>query len=110
MLEINIKANFPTVAQSRQILYSFLKNNNRASVVKVIHGYGSTGQGGAIKRGIRKTFANMIKSGKIKDYIDGENFHIFNDKTVKLINRYPDIKNDKDLLYLNEGITILILK
>jgi len=110
MLVVNVKENFPTVEESRNILYKAIKENKRARIVKVIHGYGSTGVGGSIKRGLKKTFANMIKTKKIIDYIDGADFHLFNEKTLLLLGEYPDLKNDNDLKGLNEGITILIIK
>lgn len=111
MLVVNVKDNFRTVEESREILYSCLKKNNgKEKIIKVIHGYGSTGRGGDIKKALKKTFNNLVKSQKIVDYIDGIDFQPFNEKTMKLISEYKNIKNDKDLIFLNEGITILILK
>jgi DNA-nicking Smr family endonuclease len=54
----NIEAGMPTVEQeARQILISELKQakNSGLSAVKVIHGYGSAGKGGALRGALRFT-------------------------------------------------------
>jgi len=48
-------------------------------VLKVIHGYGSSGKGGALYVGLRKSFGLRKKEAVIKDFIAGEDFSIFND-------------------------------
>ncbi len=47
---------------------------SRVKVLKLIHGYDSTGRGGKIRIGIRNELATMQRRGLIKDYIPGEEF------------------------------------
>jgi len=56
-------------------------------VLKVIHGYGSSGKGGALCVGLRKSFGLRKKEGVIKDSIAGEDFSIFNDAVLALLLR-----------------------
>jgi len=79
-------------------------------VLKVIHGYGSSGKGGALCIGLRKSFGLRKKEGVIKDFIAGEDFSIFNDTVLTLLEAVPELRGDPDLGATNEGITIVWLK
>jgi hypothetical protein len=56
-----------------------LAKREGAKVLKVIHGYASSGKGGALYVGLRKSFGLRKKEAVIKDFIAGEDFSIFND-------------------------------
>ena len=43
-------------------------------VVRLIHGYGSSGTGGAIKRAVRKELESALQHGSIKHYVSGEDY------------------------------------
>ena len=79
-------------------------------VLKVIHGYGSSGKGGALCVGLRKSFGLRKKEGVIKDAITGEDFSIFNEVVLDLLEAVPELRGDPDLGATNEGITVLWLK
>jgi hypothetical protein len=81
-----------------------------ARVLNVIHGYGSSGKGGALCIGLRKSFRLRKKEGIIKDAIAGEDFSIFNNVVLDLLEAVPVLRGDTDLGATNEGITILWLK
>ncbi len=50
------------------------------------------------------------REGIIKDFIVGEDFSIFNDQTLNLLEGVPEVRGDLDLGATNEGITMLWLK
>ncbi len=79
-------------------------------VLKVIHGYGSTGKGGSLRVGLRKSFALRKKERVIRHFIPGESFSIFDAATLALIDAVPELRGDPDLDATNEGITVLWLK
>jgi hypothetical protein len=81
----------------------------RTKVLKVIHGYGSSGKGGALLTGLRKSFRLRKKEGVIKDFIAGEDFSIFNAAVLNLLEAVPELRGDPDLNATNEGISILWL-
>ena len=89
-----------------------IKQAKRAGVrvLNVIHGYGSSGKGGALCVGLRKSFGLRKKEGVIKDFIAGEDFSIFNDVVLNLLEAVPHLRSDPDLGATNEGVTILWLK
>ena len=79
-------------------------------VLKLIHGYGSSGKGGALCVGLRKAFRLRKKEAVIKDFIAGEDFSIFNDTVLALLEAVPELRGDPDLNAANEGVTVLWLK
>ena len=60
---LNIEAGLPTVEEARSILLAELKQAKQSGVkaIKVIHGYGSTGKGGALRGGLRTSLLRRKK-------------------------------------------------
>ena len=50
------------------------------------------------------------KEGVIKDFIAGEDFTIFNDTVLALLEAVPGLRGDPDLSATNEGVTVVWLK
>jgi hypothetical protein len=71
---------------------------------------GNNAKGGALYVGLRKSFELRKKEGVIKDFIAGEDFSIFNDTVLTLLEAVPELRGDPDLGATNEGVTILWLK
>ncbi len=108
----NVEAGLPTLDEARRLVVEEIKRSKRdgARVVKVIHGYGSSGKGGALCVGLRRSFRLRKKEGVIKDFIGGEDFSIFNDPVLALLEAVPEMRSDADLNAANEGVTIVWLK
>ena len=68
------------------------------------------GNDGALCIGLRKSFGLRKKEGVIKDSIAGEDFSIFNEAVLNLLEAVPELRGDSDLGATNEGVTILWLK
>ena len=108
----NVEAGLPTLDEARRLVIEEINRAKRegAKVLKVIHGYGSSGKGGKLCVGLRKSFGLRKKEGVIKDYIAGEDFSIFNDTVLSLLEAVPEMRGDPDLGAINEGVSILWLK
>ena len=109
--EVNIKADNATVDDAiRRITYN-IRNAGPlgVSAIKFIHGYGSTGKGGAIRTESRKYLERQEKQGYIKGFITGEQFSIFDDATRKAFLVCDELRRDSDLERHNNGVTIVIL-
>ena len=76
----------------------------------MIHGYGSSGKGGTLCVGLRKSFGLRKKEGVIKDFIAGEAFSIFNPTVLALLEAVPELRGDPELNATSERVTILWLK
>jgi len=105
----NVEAGLPTVDEARRLVIGELKRARRERIkaLKVIHGYGSSGRGGALCVGLRKSFRLRKKEGVIKDFIPGEDFSIFNRTVLALLEAVPELRGDPDLAATNEGITVI---
>jgi len=108
----NVEAGLPTLDEARRLVIEEIKQAKRAGarVLKVIHGYGSSGKGGALCVGLRKSFGLRKKEGVIKHFIAGEDYSIFNQSVLALLEAVPELRSDPDLNATNEGITVLWLK
>ena len=109
--EVNLKYDMPTVDDAiRRITYN-IRNARPMGVaaIKFIHGYGSTGKGGAIRSEARKYLDRQKAQGHIKYYITGEAFSIFDEATRKAFLVCDDLRKDCDIERHNNGITIVIL-
>ena len=112
MRTYNVEAGFPVLDEARRLVIEEIKKakHEGVKVLKVIHGYGSSGKGGALCVGLRKSFGLRKKEGVIKDFIAGESFAIFNPTVLALLEAVPELRGDPDLGATNEGVTILWLK
>lgn len=110
MTEFNLEAGMPTAADAIRRLTSILSTQRalRTRVIKLIHGYGSSGKGGKIRTEVRRHLDDCRKKGMIKFYVRGEEFSIFEESTRALIARCPEVTRDKDLEKYNNGITIVV--
>jgi hypothetical protein len=108
----NVEQGLPTLDEARRQVLAEIKEAKRAGtrVLKVIHGYGSSGKGGVLCTGLRKSFRLRKQEGSIKAFIVGEDFSIFNDTTLALLETVPELRGDPDLNATNEGVTFLWLK
>ena len=108
----NVEADFPTLEEARRMVIEEIKRAKRegVKVLKVIHGYGASGRGGKLCVGLRKSFGLRKKERVVKDFVAGEDFSIFDDTTLSLLEAVPELRGDPDLNSTNEGITILWLK
>lgn len=108
----NVEADLPSLDEARRRVIEEIRRAKREGVrvLKVIHGYGSSGKGGKLCFGLRKSFALRKKEGVIRDFVPGEDFSVFNPTVLALIEAVPEVRGDPDLSATNEGVTLLWLK
>jgi hypothetical protein len=107
---VNIEAGMPTVEEARQVLLAEVKQAKASGVkaLKIIHGYGSSGKGGALRGALRSSLLRRKKEGLVTRVIFGEKWSVFEEDARYAIEHCPDLKSDRDLNRSNEGITIAI--
>jgi hypothetical protein len=108
---VNLKPDMPSVQEALQRLDRelALANKDKAKLLKLIHGYGSTGAGGDIRIAVQKHLFEMAQSSQIRGCIFGENWSKSDDAAWKLLQSHPELKSDSDLGRKNRGITIVVL-
>jgi hypothetical protein len=111
MKTVNLELGMPTVHEALIRLSAELAAARRdtSKILKLIHGYGSTGAGGDLRIAIQKRLCDLAQSGQIRACIFGENWSKSDDTTWKLLASKPDLKHDPDLGRSNRGITIVLL-
>ena len=109
--EINIKRDWPTVEVAQERLKDEINRarRNGVKILKIIHGYGSTGKGGILRDELREQLAAMQKTGSIKQVVFGENFGMFDPATAGLTGKYPEVLKDRDYNRSNRGVTLIAL-
>lgn len=108
---VNLEDGMPTVEEARQRLEAELKTARaqKVTALRVIHGYGSSGVGGALRVGIQLRLRELQQGGEIREVIYGEDWRIADEASWKWLQRYPEWKKDNDLGRGNKGISIVIL-
>jgi len=111
MIIINLEQGMPTVEQGNHRLTGELirARAQGAKVVKLIHGYGSSGVGGGLRIGIQEALSVRKKRGEIKEAVPGENWSIFDEGARRILDAHPDLNRDRDFGRGNAGITIILL-
>lgn len=108
---INLKEFNQTEFQAIKELEIFIDLCKKADVkaIKIIHGYGSHGRGGAIQKAVLNFARSQLKLKKIKMFLLGNEWTIASEKALKVIYAAKSCYNDEDLNKLNPGITIILL-
>lgn len=106
-----LKEGMPSVEEARARLRSELQaaRSGGVKVLKLVHGYGSSGVGGDLRLALQATLRHMAESKEIRDCIYGENWRKSDSRTWELLKQMPDLKADSDLGRGNRGITLVLL-
>jgi hypothetical protein len=101
----------PTIPQARARLASELQaaRQQGVSILKLIHGYGSTGVGGELRLALQSTLRQMAERNEIRGCIFGEDWRKSDERSWALLKRLPELKEDRDLGRGNRGITLVVL-
>ncbi len=111
MKTVNLKSDMPQVHEALQRLERelALARGEKAKLLKLVHGYGSTGAGGDIRIAVQRRLQELVQSGEIRGCIFGESWSKSDEAAWKLLRAHPELKNDSDLGRRNQGITIVLL-
>jgi len=101
----------PTVQGALQRLDRELAaaRQQKHSLLKLIHGYGSSGAGGDIRIAVQKRLHELAEAGQIRGCVFGENWSKSDDMTWRLLQKHSELKSDPDLGRGNRGITVVLL-
>ena len=109
--QINIKEGQPFVDAALRRLSGGLEaaRAQGVRVLSVVHGYGASGKGGAIRDECRKSLDVLRTNGQIADFIRGEDLGRCRPRGKNLLRRFPQLDNYRDCQVGNPGITVVIL-
>ena len=108
---LNLEEGMPLVEEALRKMNLGLQEMRVSGIrtVKLIHGYGSTGQGGRIRAGVRNELVSLKRKNLIKGYIPGEDFGPMDASARRLAEQNSAVTRDPDYGRFNHGITIVIL-
>src|SRR5262245_19684267 len=108
---VNLEEGLPTVEQARLRMEHELHAARQAGfrAVKLVHGYGSSGVGGALRNDLQKELRRAATNGTIRAFVAGEDWRISHQTAWDLLQRFPEWKQDSDLGRGNQGISIVVL-
>lgn len=108
---VNLEDGMPRVEQARLRMQRELAVARSQGVVavKLIHGYGSSGAGGALRNELQKELRNASARGLITCFISGEEWTISDETTWTWLKKFPEWKQDSDMGRGNKGISIVVL-
>ena len=108
---INIKEDKPNVDYAMYLLDEEIKYSKAIGnkVIVVIHGYGSHGQGGAIKLALKSYLPHLKKIKAIDDFVFGENWGELNETRKKICQIAPNVEINENLMNINSGVSVILL-
>jgi len=111
MRTLNLEKGHPSVDEARRRLIAELAAMRKSGVrlLKVVHGWGSSGVGGKIGPAIRKSLRLRVKEGKAVLIVPGERFSGDTIEGRELASRYPSVRSDCDWNRVNPGVTVVEL-
>jgi len=111
MRSVNLEAGRPRVSEARRRLLAAIDaaRKSRVRVLKVIHGWGSSGEGGVLGPAIRRSLRLRVKEGRAAAVVPGERFSSDTAEGRELLRRHPSLHSDRDFNRANPGITIVEL-
>ena len=109
--QVNLERGLPTVAQALVRLDNELETSRRQRyrLLTLIHGYGSSGKGGAIKNAVRRQLQYYKHTRRINEVVAGEDFSTRSGIGRQLLRRFPALATHRDLNRYNRGITVVVL-
>jgi hypothetical protein len=108
---VNLKADMPSLQEALQRLERelALARQEKHSILKLVHGYGSSGAGGDIRIAVQRRLHDLVEAGQVRGCIFGEEWSKTNDATWRLLQAQSGLKSDPDLGRRNRGITVVLL-
>lgn len=109
--EVNVKEGMPPVEEALRRLETALRTARaqKRVALRVIHGYGSHGVGGDVRIAVQGRLRQLQQGGELREVIYGEDWRVSDEATWRLLGRYPEWKQDRDLGRGNKGISIVML-
>ena len=78
-----------------------------AKLIRIIHGYGSSGRGGKIRDAVRRELGRKLARGEVTDVTPGENYSSTTNAGRDLLSRFKELNPTERSDSANPGLTIV---
>jgi hypothetical protein len=108
---VNIKENMPPSDYAVYLLDVAISDSKKMGerALIVIHGYGSHGKGGEIKKAVAKYLATAKKNKIITAYVKGDEWGELNPDKQLICSKCPELIASDQLNDFNSGVTVVLL-
>lgn len=108
---VNLEQGMPLVHEALSRLDGELAaaRSRHCPILKLVHGYGSSGVGGDLRIAVQKRLRELQDDGSIHSCIFGEDWGTSDARAWNFLKLHPEFKSDPDLGRSNRGITIVVL-
>ncbi len=108
---VNLEEGFPSREEALRRLEAAIAraHHKGVRVLKIIHGYGSSGVGGILRPVVRNFLRQAKERGQMTLFVNGESFSSFEGRSKELLGQAAQLLLDKDLGRGNRGITLVLL-
>lgn len=106
---LNLEQGKPVVADAlgrldRELAAARMK---QVRLIRVIHGWGSSGTGGAIKAAVHSHLQSLVRKGNIRSFTIGDHYSDYSNDGRKLLSSYPQLRASLKTDRENPGITFV---
>lgn len=107
--EVNLERGFPTVDVAIRDMIGQLGTYKRLGyrAIILIHGYGSTGEGGKIRQSVKQKLKEPSLTGLIKESLGGEDW---GSGRRHYLEACPQLKDFERRVDGNPGVTVVLLR
>lgn len=107
---INLERGMPQAKQAVERLRNELHicQRQQVRILTLIHGYGSSGKGGLVRKEVRRHLHFLQSQGDVREVIYGEDFHHKGGRGKQLLRRFPQLAEHRDLNKANPGVTLVV--
>jgi hypothetical protein len=108
---IDVKQGLPTVEEALRQLEIRLQTlrGSGERIARIIHGWGSTGRGGAIRAATRRHLRLLQRRGLVHHFLPGEEYSEFTTGGRALLDAHPRLRDQLRTDRENPGITLVEL-
>ena len=109
VITVNLEEGLPTVEQALSRLDTALlrARDSGVTLLRLIHGYGSSGVGGRLREAVRIQLNYLRRSGRVRLVVPGEEYASRTAETKRLMKRYPVLMRCERTDSRNPGITFV---
>lgn len=108
-MTLNLERGKPIVADAlgRLDMEIAAARMKQVKLIRVIHGWGSSGTGGAIKAAVHAHLQSLARSGSIRSFAIGDHYSDYANEGRRLLSAYPQLRASLKTDRENPGITFV---
>ena len=108
---VNIKENMPPADYAVFLLDCAINDSKKMGdkAIIVIHGYGSHGKGGEIKKAVAEYLTTAKRNKQITTFVKGDEWGELNEDKQLICKVCPELIINSQLHSFNSGVTVVLL-